>query len=383
MSERAPRAPRAPLLRLDRVHARDAAGPGGRARGAISAMSATLGQGAHAFLGTPEDGLLALAEVLTGARPPLRGEVRVVGEGPATTPSIRARIGVLAPEPRLPPAPTVGDAVRIALRARGEQGHRIDAVLDPFGLGALHARRPRTLSVAEARAVELSLALTTPAPLLLVLHEPLADIALPEPERVRAHLGDLARAGACIVITTASPADAHALANRVFVLHRGLVVRETTGEGNRLALGEARLRAFIAPPSSAEQGDVRALAAALSAHPELCALSWEDAPAHAPAFASIELAADTLEACANALVSAAIVANATIEAYAPVTPDLAEVRATTDTLLRLRWTALRAAAPRALPAPDPGPAPAPAPDPAPALAAPAPAPASPEGDPVA
>ena len=182
-------------LLLD-VHARDAAAPGGKARGSITETTALLGAGVHAFLGAPEDGLIALVDVLSGQRRPTRGQVRVVGVDPASTPSIRARIGALGPDPRLPPAPTVGDAVRLALQARGERVPRIDAVLDPFGLGALHARPPRTLSFAEARAVELALALTTPAPLLLVLYEPLADVALPAPERVRLLLRDLARAGA-------------------------------------------------------------------------------------------------------------------------------------------------------------------------------------------
>ncbi|MFO0755156.1 MAG: ABC transporter ATP-binding protein [Byssovorax sp.] len=368
-------APRAPLLLLDRVQARDASGPGGRARGLITAMSAQLGAGAHAFLGAPEDGTIALHEVLSGARSPSRGAARVVGVDPARTPSIRARIGALGPEPRLPPAPTVGDAVRLVLQARGEQGHRIDAVLDPFGLGALHARPLRSLSFAEARAVELSLALTTPAPLLIVLHEPFADLALPEPARAEAALADLARAGACVVVTTASPADARRLAARVFVLHQGLVVREATGDDNRFTLGDARLRAFVAPGPDG----VRALAARLSAHPEIRALSWEDAPAAAPGLAVLDLRGESVEACSGALIDAAIEAGAAIEAFAPAAPDLGEVRAATDTLVRMRWAALRSSAARPAPAAPPAPPPVAPAAPAPPAADPAP-PAAPSAE---
>lgn len=345
---------RVPLLRLDRVHARDAAAPGGKARGSITETTALVGAGVHAFLGAPEDGLIALVDVLTGQRRPTRGQVRVVGVDPASTPSIRARIGALGPEPRLPPAPTVGAAVRLALQARGERVPRIDAVLDPFGLGALHARPPRTLSFAESRAVELALALTTPAPLLIVLYEPLADVALPAPERVRLLLRDLARAGACVIVATSSPTDAQSLADQVYVLHQGLVVRKVGGEGHPLTLGDARLRAWIAP------ADLRPLAAELARNPALRALSWDDAPTEA-GVALLELRGETIEACSAALIEAALTTGATIEAFAPTAPDLHEVRAATDTLLRLRWSAMRAAAAQRAPAPAPPPAPTPAP----------------------
>ncbi|MEO7331305.1 MAG: ATP-binding cassette domain-containing protein, partial [Minicystis sp.] len=371
---------RAPLLHLDGVHARDAAAPRGKPRGAISATTALLGAGVHAFLGAPEDGLIALVDVLTGVRVPTRGRVRVVGVDPCTTPSIRARIGALGLDPRLPPAPTVGDAIRLILQARGERVPRIDAVLDPFGLGALHARRPATLSFAEARAVELALALTTPAPLLIVLYEPLADVALPEPARVRLHLRDLAAAGACVIIATSSPTDARHLADQVYVLHQGLVVRKAGAQGDPLTLGEARLRAWVAPAG------LRALAAELSRSPAVRAVSWEDTSSTKASVALIELRGESAEACATALIEAALTTGATVDAFAPTAPDLAEVRAATDTLLRLRWSAMRAAAMRtallpgqaAPPAAAPAPALTPAATPVPALAAtPEPAPALP------
>ncbi len=144
-----------PIVVLDRVHARDAAGPRGRARGRLAGVSISLGKGTHAFLGAPEDGTIALLDVIGGVRAPQRGSVTVSGRDPARTAFLRARIGVLGPEAHLPPAPTVRDAVRLAMRARGESGDRFDAVIDPLGLSHLHGRDPRAISFAEERAVEL------------------------------------------------------------------------------------------------------------------------------------------------------------------------------------------------------------------------------------
>jgi ABC-2 type transport system ATP-binding protein len=360
-----------PVLVLERVYARDAAGPRGRARGAIVEASLALGPAVHAVLGAPEDGALAFFDAVTGARAPNRGRVTVAGRDPARTAFVRARIGALAPEPRLPPAATVGDAVKIAMRARGETGDRFDAVLDPLGLGRLHARRPASLSFAEARGVELALSLSTPAPLLVALHEPLADVAVTPREAVGRRLRELAATGACVVVVTSSPADARSLADRVVVLHKGLVAREATqGEGLAPA-DEIELVAWVAAPEGA-----RALSAALSQRPEIHAVAWEEGRSAWPAAAAVRARGDAA-ACALAMTEAALAAGVEVEAITSRAPGMGEVRAATEAL----WKAARAQ-PAWRPAPGPPPPPAApaaeAPPPAPAAAAPEPPPPAPE-----
>ena len=330
-----------PILVTDRLHARDAAGPFGRARGAVSAVSLALGAGIHAVLGAPEDGTLALFDAITGARPPQRGRVFVAGRDPGRTSYVRARIGALSPEPRLPSAPTVRAAVRLAMRARGESGDRFDAVIDPFGLSHLHARSPRSLAFAEERALELALALSTPAPVLVVLHEPLADIALARPEILAQRLRDLARLGACVVITTSSPSDAQALADRVIVLHRGVVARESvSGEGLVLA-APIELTAWV-------REGARELAAALSRRPEVSAVAWEDAAESGwPGAAAVRVRGDQAEACAMALAEVAVEVGVEVEAIERRVPGLSEVRSATEAMWRMAALQARTAAPRA------------------------------------
>jgi ABC-2 type transport system ATP-binding protein len=365
------------VVELARVHARDAAGPEGRPRGSLSGLSLALGAGVHAFLGAPEDGTLALAEVISGARAPLRGTVSVVGRNPAAAPSLRARIGALGAEPRLPPASTVRAAVRLALRARGETGDRFDAVLDPLGLSPLQARDPRSLSFAELRAVELAIALSTPAPRVLALHEPLADVAMPRLDLLPLRLREAAGAGCAVLITTSSPADARALADHVLVLHRGLVAREARGGGGLTLGAGVTLRAWV---RATDRDGARALAAALAVRPEVRAVSWHESavvddgglpppkPPGEPLLVS--LSGDDAEPCALALAECVLESGAEIEALTEDAPTLGDVRASTEAL----WRSM-ASRPAAPPPAPPPPAPPKPPDEPERVATPPPAPA--------
>jgi ABC-2 type transport system ATP-binding protein len=354
-----------PILVLERAHARDVAGPRGRARGVLGGVSLALGAGVHAFLGAPADGTLALADLVVGARAPLRGKVTVTGRDPARAAFVRARIGALGAEPRLPTAPTVRASVRLAMRARGESGDLFDAVLDPLGLSHLQARAPRSLTFAEQRAVELALALSTPAPVLLALHEPLCDVALPSLDALHLRLREAAAAGACVLVTTSSPADARALSDHVLVLQKGLVVREAR-DGAGLVSGDGiTLTAWV-------RSGARELCAALALRPEVRAVSWRESGAQtgdpeggsaptSPGEPSVlEVSGDHAEACALALIDVALATGAEIEAMTEAAPTLGDVRVTTEML----WKALRA---------HPAPAPPPAPPPATPEAALAPA----------
>lgn len=329
-----------PVLVLDGVHAHDTAGPRGKPRGSLAGASLALGPGVHAILGAPEDGTLALQAVVSGARAPHRGQVTVAGRDPARTAFLRARLGVLSPEPGLPAARTVRDAVRIAMRARGETGDRFDAVLSPLGLGPLHGRDPRALSFAEERAVELALALSTPAPILIALHEPACEVAAAPSDLVASRLRDLGAAGACVVITTSSPADASRLGDRVLALHRGVIAREV-GEGSARPI---ELTVWV------ERG-ARELCAALAGRPEVHAVMWEAAATSGawPGATAVRVRAADATAGAVAVAEAVAASSAEVLGIERRAPDLGEVQRETEAL----WQMARVHAAAAMVAPAP------------------------------
>jgi hypothetical protein len=92
----------------------------------------------------------------------------------------------------------------------------------------------------------------------------------------------------------------------------------------------------------------------------------------------VRVRGDSAEACAEALLDAAVESGVVLDAIAPTSPDLAAVRAATDTLLRMRAAAPRASialtttpfpgpvitsAPPPLPPREPVPVPVPVPEP--------------------
>ncbi|HEY4118576.1 MAG TPA: ATP-binding cassette domain-containing protein [Byssovorax sp.] len=361
------------LVALEVLHASDAAGPRGKPRGRLTGASAVFGDGVYAVLGAPEDGTLALANVLSGARKPTRGRVIVAGRDLTKLGVSRARIGALDVEPRLPPAALVADAVRAALVARSDP-RAFDAILDPLGLSSLHARRAASLSFAEARAVELALALSTPAPVLVSLHEPFSDVALADPHVVNQRARDLAAAGACVVITTASAADAAAVADRVFVLRGGAFAFDVAAGaalGDRGALAE-----IVAWVTAGDAGaDVaQAFRSALAGADGVLGVAWDDAGDGA---LTVRVRARDGASGARALVDAALASGVDLEGFAPTSPSLASVRAAADAMLRARFLRARSPAPRpptTVEAPPPAPPPRDAPPP------PADAPATPAAE---
>ncbi|WP_437817940.1 ABC transporter ATP-binding protein [Sorangium sp. So ce1078] len=352
--------PGEPIAVLEGVRARDSAGEAGRPRGSLFGAAAALGPGVHAVLGAPEDGTLALAEVLAGRAAPLAGRVLVAGRDPFRSAATRARIGVLAIAPELPDGASVASSMSVALRARGAPASGAAALLEPLGVAPLLARRSASLSFAEARAIELSLALGVPQPLLLCLVEPFADVAVPSPAPIRERLRALAAGGACVVLITSSIVDASAVADRIHVLDRGVIARTEPGDGERLtgapsatAPGRSEVELHVLVHERAPDAPgARALAAALARSPAVRAGAWEQGPVEASSMLRVR-AADR-EAAALAILDAAALEDVALIAISSPAPSLHDVRAATA----LHLAAVRPARPFGAPV-DAGAAPLP------------------------
>ena len=322
----APAAP--PVVVLDGVFARDMAGPRGTTRGALLGATAALGPGVHAFLGAPEDGTVALCDTLAGLRRPLRGSVRIAGEDPWTSPAARSRTGALLAAPEIPHARSVRACVEQVLAALGRSASEAGEVLAELGLGLLAARPTAALSYAETRAVELALALAVvkraPSPAVLVLFEPCADLAVPSAARAVEEVIAAQRAsGAVVVLATSSPADARRLADEVWILHRGAVLRREAASSQALAAGDVEIAVTVAAGDGAA---VRALAASLAESPAVRAALWEDPPQGSGRAPVLRVRGANRDACALAVLDAAARAGIALESITSSVPDLPAVR---------------------------------------------------------
>jgi len=260
----------AALLELADVHAADEHGSRGRPQGHLRGLSWRCGPGIHAVLGSPADGSIALAELLAGKRAPKSGSLRLRGKEPVRQSAVRRGVGALLPRPELPDGASVAAVVALATSALGIELAAEDP-LERLGLGSLAPRRLSSLCLAEARSVELALALAAAEPWLVVVYEPFCEVVGGQEGAVRQRLRELGSRGACVVLLTSALADADGLADRIYVLERGRWAPKQPSGGWGGIEGQ-ELHLWLEP---GEDGKARELVAALAGRAELDAVGWQ------------------------------------------------------------------------------------------------------------
>jgi ABC-type sugar transport system ATPase subunit len=173
--------------------------------------------GVHVLWGEPAEGGAELAQVLSGTLMPRRGQVRLHGQDPFADPKTRLQIAsVLAEEP-----PLVGRTVREHVaRVHELRGTPVfDDLADkaPW-LSAFGERTADSLDARERRLIGTALALESPAPRLVVLHEP--TLLAPELERGRLleRVSAFEDAGAIVVCITSDQRAARQIGGRIWSL---------------------------------------------------------------------------------------------------------------------------------------------------------------------
>lgn len=319
-------------LLLQGVVGRDDAGPKGAPRGRLQALSLSLGPTSVALLGLPEDGTLAFVDLVSGRRAPDQGVVAVAGQSPFHSDGCRQRIGVLGIEPRLPVVGSVRELLRLALGGFSAAGDSLaNGLLTTFGLASWASRRVRSLSRAEQRALEFILAVSIPEPALVVLTEPFQEVAgVSEADVVQAIERLSARCP--VIVVTASPRDARRLP-RALVLHRGAIVRETTGDHAQLA-GRALAQMVVWLARGA-----RKMTAALAADRAVDGAVLEVSSGEVDA-GLVRVNGKDVEALSLAIAKAATVEDVVVTGLSEMAPQMFDVQAASEWELRSRFMAM-------------------------------------------
>lgn len=136
--------------------------------------------------------------------------------------------------------------VAFGLRATGTDRatahHVADEMLARLGVASVAGQRPATLSGGQAQRVALARVLVT-EPAVLLLDEPLAALDVSTRGAVRRDLRTaIGSVDACRIVVTHDPVDAHALADRIVVMERGVV----TQAGTVAALAAAPRSTYVA-----------------------------------------------------------------------------------------------------------------------------------------
>ncbi|MEU8611226.1 ABC transporter ATP-binding protein [Actinoplanes sp. NPDC048791] len=177
-----------------------------------------------ALIGTNGAGKSTLLDAMLGLRRPDAGTVRVLSLDPyRSRRRLAPDVGVVLQEGGCAPDLTVAETVRLwlGLHRRLPMTH-VEALIDEVHLEHRAGVRVRRLSGGERRRLDLAVALCS-EPKLLLLDEPTSGL---DPE-ARLHTWDVLRCrllrGATVVMTTHHLEEAETLADRVAVLHRGVV----------------------------------------------------------------------------------------------------------------------------------------------------------------
>ncbi|GHH09606.1 ABC transporter ATP-binding protein [Streptomyces rubradiris] len=225
---------------------------------AVRGISFSVARGEiFALLGTNGAGKTSTVELLEGLAAPAAGRVRVLGHDPCRErAAVRPRTGVMLQEGGFPAELTVAETAR--MWAGCTTGARPEAeVLARVGLADKHGVRVKQLSGGERRRLDLALALLG-GPEVLFLDEPTTGLDAEGRRDTWALVRELRDQGTTVLLTTHYLEEAEELADRLAILHEGLIA--ASGTPAEVTAGRPSRMSFELPPGYLP-GDLPPLAA--------------------------------------------------------------------------------------------------------------------------
>ena len=220
---------------------------------AVRGVSFDLEEGeVFALLGPNGAGKTTIVEILEGYRRQTSGNVDVLGFDPSENQrTFKERIGIVLQESSVERELSVRETIvtyGAAYPERLDTGDLIDIV----GLGEKADARVKTLSGGQKRRLEVALGIVGD-PDLIFLDEPTTGFDPSARRQAWEVIGNLTSLGKTILLTTHYMDEAQALADRVAVIDRGLIVAEGTPDtlgGRATARAEVRFTLVDQPVES-------------------------------------------------------------------------------------------------------------------------------------
>ena len=189
--------------------------------------------------------------MIVGLVRPNAGDVWIGSERVTDEPvdvRVRAGLGYLAQEPSVFRRLTVEENLLLVLEQQGVRAdarrHRVDRLLEEFGLEGVRRQHAWTLSGGERRRVEIARALSI-EPAFLLLDEPFTGIDPRSVQELQRTICYLKERGLGLVITDHNVRDTLAISDRVEIIHDGQILLSgkpkellQSDEARRLYLGE-------------------------------------------------------------------------------------------------------------------------------------------------
>jgi len=184
------------------------------------------------LLGASGSGKSTLLRIIAGLEPPEQGQVFWAGQDLACIPAHRRFFGLVFQDYALFPHLSVAGNVAFGLKMldlpQDTINGRVLSTLKKVNLAGFEGRRVTDLSGGEQQRVALARALA-PDPRLLMFDEPLGALDRSLREQLMAELrGILRLSGVPAIYVTHDQEEAFFLADRVLLLHEGVILREGT-----------------------------------------------------------------------------------------------------------------------------------------------------------
>jgi iron(III) transport system ATP-binding protein len=196
----------------------------------VDSFSLSLSAGYIACLFGPSGcGKTTVLRAIAGFEPVRAGTVRLgdvlLSSVQQHLPPEQRRVGMMFQEYALFPHLSAAKNVAFGLRRqnRAAQQARVAEMLALVGLAEAGERYPHELSGGQQQRIALARALA-PSPALLLLDEPFSNLDGGTRERLTAEVrGILKQAGQTAILVTHNEAEAHAMADRIGVMHGGRI----------------------------------------------------------------------------------------------------------------------------------------------------------------
>lgn len=190
---------------------------------------------AHALLGASGAGKTTLLNLLSGILSPTGGRVLFDNEDVSGLAGRERNVAQVFQFPVLYESLSVLENLAFPLRSKRASAaniaERVEYVSAELGIGALHKRTPRTLTLSEKQLVAVGKALTRPDTSLVLLDEPLTAVEPRKKWRLRqALLKAQADLGVTMIYVTHDQTEALTFAERVSILTADGILQTGTPE---------------------------------------------------------------------------------------------------------------------------------------------------------
>ena len=200
----------------------------------------------YALLGTNGAGKTTTLETIEGYRKPSSGRVSVFGGDPRDRATVRPRLGIMLQESGFAADLSVSESLRLAgsLSGREDDDHRVLGEVDLTGKAET---RVGQLSGGEKRRLDFAMAIWG-TPELVFLDEPTTGLDPTARDQLWSVVAGLRERGTTIILTTHYLEEAQKYADRIGLMHKGVLQRE--GTLTELVENQPSHISFVAPPGA-------------------------------------------------------------------------------------------------------------------------------------